>query len=64
MPESCVRCKAALSRDEIGLHKKLVNRGSTEYLCIKCLSADFKIPEEKLRELIEHYRRMGCTLFC
>ena len=61
--EVCIKCSAPLSRDEIGLHKKLVNRGSKEFCCIRCLSEEFKISEKELRELIERYREAGCTLF-
>ena len=61
--DNCIRCGAPLTRDEIGLHKKLVNRGSTSFCCIHCLSEEFKIPEDKLRDLIEQYRRTGCSLF-
>ncbi len=61
--EVCMKCGAELSRDEIGLHKKLVNRGSTQFCCIRCLSEEFKVSEKELRELIERYRESGCTLF-
>lgn len=59
----CEKCGASLSRDEIGLHKKLVNRGSTSFCCIHCLSAMFRIPETELRDMIERFRDQGCTLF-
>ena len=61
--EVCMTCGAPLSRDEIGLHKKLVNRGSKQFCCIHCLSKEFKVSEEELRALIERYRASGCTLF-
>jgi len=61
--EVCMKCGAELSRDEIGLHKKLVNRGSKQFCCIHCLSEEFKVSEKELRELIERYRESGCTLF-
>jgi hypothetical protein len=61
--EKCIRCGASLTRDEIGLHKKLVNRGSTSFCCIQCLSEEFKIPVDELRRLIERYRAAGCMLF-
>lgn len=61
--EKCMRCGATLSLDEIGLHKKLVNRGSTTFCCIHCLSKEFKVSEAELRDLIERYRRAGCSLF-
>ncbi len=42
----------------------MVNRGAVECLCIDCLSEELDIPTDELYELIEHFRRMGCTLFC
>jgi len=60
----CVQCGKPLGRDDIGLHKKLINRGAEEdFLCIDCLCAFFKISRERAEELIAHYREMGCTLF-
>ena len=60
---ACIRCGRILHPDEIGLTRKLVNRGAEEFLCISCLSARFGVPEETLREKIAQYREMGCTLF-
>ena len=59
----CKQCGKELCRDEIGLHKKLVNRGATEYWCIECLSAHFHVSIELLREKIEQFRKDGCLLF-
>jgi len=59
----CVTCGGELTRDEIGLSKKLINRGTTEYKCIACLSAYYQVSEERLHELIAQYRAQGCTLF-
>ncbi len=61
--EFCTRCGAGLSRDEIGLHKKLVNRGATAFMCKECIAKEFKISIEQCDEIIEHYRQMGCLLF-
>jgi hypothetical protein len=52
-----------MTQDEIGLHKKIVNRGAVEFHCPACLSAHFHIPGEDLRNMIERFRRQGCTLF-
>ena len=59
----CIACGKSLSGDEIGLHKKLVNRGATEFMCIECLSVRFSCPVPRLREKIEEFRAMGCMLF-
>ncbi len=58
-----MKCGAALSQDEMALHRKLVNRGAETFFCKKCLSAYFEIPLERLDELIEYYRSTGCQLF-
>ncbi len=59
----CKQCGRKLTRDEIGLHKKMINRGATEFLCITCLAAYFDSTEEAMRERIEHFRSEGCLLF-
>lgn len=61
--ESCINCARTLTNDEIGLTKKLVNRGSTSFLCLSCLAKEFSVSEELLKEKIEQFRAMGCTLF-
>ena len=62
MPE-CVLCHASLTNDEVGLTKKLINRGTTEFLCYECLANHFRVTVELLREKVEQFREMGCTLF-
>ena len=59
----CVQCAADLSRDEIALTRKLINRGATEYCCLSCLARHFQVTEETLRQKIVEFRAMGCTLF-
>ena len=48
----CHVCGQALTRDEIGLSKKLINRGT-----------NFHVPEDTLRQMIERFREAGCSLF-
>jgi predicted RNA-binding Zn-ribbon protein involved in translation (DUF1610 family) len=60
---NCVTCGRELTSDEIGLSKKLINRGTTQFKCAACLAAYYQIRQERLRELIEQYRAQGCTLF-
>jgi Mg2+/citrate symporter len=59
----CMRCASPLSYDEIGLYKKLINRASKSFLCIKCLALELNVSEENLRARIELFRKQGCTLF-
>lgn len=59
----CKSCGRDLLPDEIGLYKRIVNRGATEYLCMTCLAEKFECSEELLKRKIEHFRNMGCLLF-
>ena len=68
MPEcvgspACIRCRAPLTRDEIGLTKQLINRGCAEFLCYHCLAKHFQVTVEDLRRKVAEFREMGCTLF-
>ena len=63
MPEHCTRCGTALTKDEIGLTKKLINRGCTEFQCYACLAEHFRVSVELLKEKVEQFREMGCLLF-
>lgn len=58
-----MQCGRELTADEIGLHKKMINRGSTEFLCLRCLAAFFRCEEALLLHKMEQFRAQGCTLF-
>ena len=60
---ACKNCGRNLSGDEIGLTKKMINRGATEYMCLTCLSAFFGCTETLLVRKIEEFKSMGCMLF-
>ncbi len=62
-PCRCVRCGAALTKDDIALTRKLINRGAGSFCCISCLAEHFGLTEEILREKIREFKAMGCTLF-
>lgn len=59
----CRKCGTSLSTDEIGIYKKMVNRGADSFLCITCLANHFDCTESDLRDKIEYFRKNGCTLF-
>ncbi len=63
MADACLQCGSPLTRDEVGLTKKLINRGCTEFLCYGCLAKRFDVTVDLLREKVEQFREMGCTLF-
>ena len=63
MEEYCISCEKELTSDDIGFHKKMVNRGAEEFMCIDCLCDYFGITREKADEMIQNFRKSGCKLF-
>lgn len=59
----CVKCGRGIVALDKGLHLKLVNRGSKEFMCIKCLAEHFGVSEQRLAEKAEEFRKSGCALF-
>lgn len=59
----CETCGRELRNVEIGLSRKLINRGTEVFFCLDCLAARFKVTEKYLMELAEYYYKRGCTLF-
>lgn len=60
----CVSCgKENLSKDEIGLTKKLISRDTTTFYCIDCLAEYLCVTADELRDKIEEFKEEGCTLF-
>ena len=60
---NCKKCGKELSGNDIGLTKKLINRGSTEFLCIDCIAEKFDCTKELLEEKIRQFKESGCSLF-
>lgn len=61
--EECAECARILTGDEIGLTKKLINRGTERFFCKTCLAKKFRVSEELLSRKIQEFRAMGCVLF-
>lgn len=60
----CAYCeREGLSRDEIGLNKKIIHRQIEQMMCLTCMAASFETTEEELNEKIKEFKRRGCALF-
>ncbi len=61
---NCAYCdKEKLSKDDIGLNKKLIHPQIERMMCLTCMAAYFETTEEELKEMIERFKREGCALF-
>jgi hypothetical protein len=62
---NCQYCCQILSKDEIGLNKKLFpmksKRGS--FMCISCMASFFECSIDDLKDRIEQFKNQGCVLF-
>ncbi len=61
--DRCELCGRALSGDAAALYQKLICRSAERCLCLRCLAAKLGLSKKTLYDLIDRYRRMGCTLF-
>jgi biotin operon repressor len=60
----CYICgKEALSKNEIGLTKKLLDKDSMRFYCLDCLAEYLEIDTEFLLARIEEFKEQGCALF-
>lgn len=61
---TCYVCgKTPLSKNEIGLSKKLIGSNTKNYYCIACLAEYLEVTEEELLDKIEEFKEEGCKLF-
>ena len=60
---TCMKCGKQLTFNEIGAHRKFINRGSNSFLCRICLAKRLDVPPELIDEKIEQFKKQGCTLF-
>lgn len=62
--KKCYMCgKAPLSKDEIGITKKIIDKKATTFYCLSCLAEYLEVSEEELVAKIEQFKNEGCTLF-
>lgn len=62
--KNCYICgKEALSKNEVGLTQKLIDRGSKRFYCLDCLAEYLEVDTEFLLTKIEEFKEQGCKLF-
>lgn len=60
----CYVCsKESLTKEEIGLVKKMIDKKTDRFYCISCLAEYFEVTEEELQAKIDEFKEDGCTLF-
>lgn len=60
----CYVCgKFPLSKNEVGLTKKLINDSPSFFYCINCLAEYLEVTTEELEAKIEEFKDEGCSLF-
>ena len=60
----CYVCgKKHLSKNEIGLTKKLLDRNAKRFYCLDCLAEYLEVDTEFLLERVKEFKLQGCTLF-
>ncbi len=62
--KNCYVCgKDNLSKDEIGIVKKLLGKDTKQFYCISCFAEYLDVTVEELMDKIEDFKNEGCTLF-
>ena len=60
----CFACgQQALSKNEIGLNKKLLGRKVKSFYCLVCLADYLDISTNELLAKVEEFKEQGCGLF-
>lgn len=62
--KKCYVCgKTPLTKDEIGLTKKLINKKANYFYCIDCLAEYLEVTTEELEAKLAEFKEDGCSLF-
>jgi hypothetical protein len=60
----CYVCgKEDLSKNEVGLTKKLLGSKVVSFYCLDCLAEYLEVDTDFLLEKVEEFKSQGCTLF-
>ena len=62
--KTCYVCgKKNLSKNEIGLTKKLLEKNALCFYCLDCLAEYLEVDTESLLAKVEEFKEQGCILF-
>ena len=61
--KQCYVCGKELSKNEIGLTRKLIDDKAESFYCLPCLAEYLEVTEEELLAKIEEFKEEGCKLF-
>ena len=60
----CVACgKKSLSKNEVGINKKLLGMKSENFYCLECLADFLEVEPQDILDKIEDFKNDGCKLF-
>ncbi len=60
---TCAECLKTLTKDEIALTQKILDRDAQEFYCLNCLAEYLECDVDDLKIKIEEFKEQGCTLF-
>ena len=61
---NCIACgKSALSKNEIGINKKLLGMKTRNFYCLECLAEFLEVEPQDILDKIEDFKNDGCKLF-
>jgi len=62
--KNCYVCnKESISKNDIGLTKKLLDKNSKRFYCLDCLAEYLGVDTEFLVTKVEEFKEQGCELF-
>lgn len=59
----CVCGKTPLSKNEIGLTKKLIDMTAKSFYCLDCLAEYLEVGTDFLQERVKEYKEQRCQFF-
>ena len=61
---TCVACgKTDLTRNEIGINKKLLGENIKNFYCLDCLAEYLDVTPQDILDKIEEFKEEGCKIF-